>query len=67
MRRLKKWFGRNTEKINKLIDKKSESIIKKQQIALKILNMPEVERRKVQEPVTIERRVEIYDYHHKLA
>lgn len=69
MLNIKKWFS--STKLNadraKVMEDKHEAIIRKRQVAQKILNCPEVERRKNPLPVEIERRMEVYDYHHKLA
>lgn len=69
MLNIRKWFAskKTQPERESVFEEKHETIIRKRQVAMKILNCPEVERRKIPVPVSVDRRVEVYDYHHKLA
>lgn len=49
------------------LEEKNEATERKMQVAMKILAMPDQDRRKAPFPVEVERRVELYDYHQKLV
>lgn len=69
MKSIRKWFETREAIVAKKggLAEKEEATEKKLKVAMKILSTPIIERRKHAEPVTVERRVEIYDYHQKLA